>query len=262
MEQKQLDRLNQWFDNYVAGFYGDDDFVNANIKLKEVHSRQTCRQMRYLTEQLKLQENPGRIAEAIALLHDVGRFPQFTRYRTFNDTRSVPHAELSIEVLAEKNVLAGIDAKEKDIIEKAIKLHGTIELPANLDGEHLLYCRLIRDADKLDIYRVVLENYRAYRDDPRTYRLEQELPDEPRCSADVVEGVAAGQRVDYRKLKVWNDMKILQLGWVFDMNFGATLRRVREEGYLEEILEFLPDSEDVRRVKKAVFDYVEKKTAG
>ena len=48
MEQEQLEKLRAWFDDYVAGFYGDDDFLNANIKLKEEHSRRTCEEMLYL----------------------------------------------------------------------------------------------------------------------------------------------------------------------------------------------------------------------
>jgi len=44
VEQKQLDKFRVWFDDYVAGFYGDDEVINANLKLKEKHSRRTCRE--------------------------------------------------------------------------------------------------------------------------------------------------------------------------------------------------------------------------
>ena len=89
MEQEQLEKFRDWFDGYVAGFYGDDEFVNANLKLKEEHSRRTCEEMRYLACELGLSGNQKRIAEVIAILHDVGRFEQFVKYRTYNDPRSV-----------------------------------------------------------------------------------------------------------------------------------------------------------------------------
>jgi len=57
MKQQQLDKFRVWFDDYVAGFYGDDEFVNVNIKLKEDHSRRTCKEMLYLAEQLNLSAN-------------------------------------------------------------------------------------------------------------------------------------------------------------------------------------------------------------
>ena len=87
MEQEQLKKFRAWFDGYTAGFYGDDEHVNANLKLKEQHSRRTCKQMLYLAKELSLADNQRRLAEVIALLHDIGRFEQFVKYGTYNDTR-------------------------------------------------------------------------------------------------------------------------------------------------------------------------------
>ncbi len=71
MEQEQLEKLRVWFDDYVAGFYGDSEFINANLKLKEEHSRRTCEEMLYLADELGLDVNQKRLAEVIAffLLH-------------------------------------------------------------------------------------------------------------------------------------------------------------------------------------------------
>jgi hypothetical protein len=94
MEQGQLEKFRAWFNDYVAGFYGDDEFVNANIKLKEEHSKRVCKEMLYLADELGLPDEQRRIAEATALFHDIGRFEQFARYRTYNDPRSVNHCLL------------------------------------------------------------------------------------------------------------------------------------------------------------------------
>ena len=94
---------------------------------------------------------------------------------------------------------------------------------------------LIRDADKLDIYYVVTEYYAQYRDNPQGFKLEVELPDEPRYSAQVVEGILSGRRIDHNWLRTWNDMKLLQLGWVYDVNFTATLERIKQRKFLEKI---------------------------
>ncbi len=61
VEQKQLDKFKLWFDDYVAGFYGDDEVINANLKLKEKHSRRTCKEMLYLAGELGLDENQKRL---------------------------------------------------------------------------------------------------------------------------------------------------------------------------------------------------------
>lgn len=256
MEQEQLEQLKGWFYDYVSGFYGEDEFVNANIKLKERHTRQTCEEMLHLARELGLSANQQRTAEAISLLHDVGRFEQFEKYRTYNDPRSVNHCILGVEVLRQTGVLESLDAEERGLIERAIEYHGLVELPDGLDGWCLLFSKLLRDADKLDIFRVVTDYYRQYRDDPESFKLELELPDEPEYSMEVVERLLGGRRIDYTMLSTWNDMKLCQLGWVYDVNFPQTLRRIRDRGFLEKVFDFLPDNEDIEKVRKKIFDYV------
>ena len=257
MEQGQLDKLREWFDNYVAGFYGDDVYVNANLKLKEDHSRRTCDEMRYLVEELSLSDNQKRIAELIALFHDIGRFRQFVKYRTYNDSRSIDHCLLSLEVLRETKVLDEIEKEEKQLIEKAIEYHGQKRLPGGLDGECLLFSQLIRDADKLDVFYVVTESCKQYRKNPDEFNLEVEFADVPRYSKQILEDILRGRLVDYSRLRTLNDMKLLQLGWVYDVNFTATLKRIRQRRFLEQIIDFLPRTEDIERVKAKIFEYVD-----
>ncbi|RKY21641.1 MAG: phosphohydrolase, partial [Planctomycetota bacterium] len=238
MKKKQLKNFRVWFDNYVAGFYDDDKFVNANLKLKEEHSKRTCQEMRYLTRQLGLTDEQKRLAEAIALLHDIGRFKQFVEYRTYSDFKSVNHCLLGLDVLRSEKILEGLDDSERQIIEKAIEYHGLKELPGDLDGQCLLFSKLIRDADKLDIFYVVIEYYRRYRENPKEFMLELEFSDEPTYSPELVDELMHERRVDYSKLQTLNDMRLLQLGWVYDVNFTATLRRIKQRRFLEEIIDF------------------------
>jgi hypothetical protein len=108
----------------------------------------------------------------------------------------------------------------------------------------------------------VTDYYRQYRADPEGFRLEIELPDEPGYSTEVVEQLLAGQRIDYSKLRTWNDMKLCQLGWVFDVNFPATLKRIKQRGFLEMIFEFLPSTEDINRIREKIFEFVDSAIAG
>jgi putative nucleotidyltransferase with HDIG domain len=256
VEQTQLDKFRAWFDDYVAGFYGDDEIINANLKLKEKHSRRTCQEMLYLAGELGLEENQKRLSETIALFHDIGRFEQFVKYNTYSDVRSVDHCRLGLEVLRQTKVLDGLDRQEKQLIEKAIEFHGLKELPENLDGRCLLLSKLIRDSDKLDALFVVTEYYKQYRDNPQDFKLDLELPDGPGYSAEVIEGLLHGQRVDYRQLRTLNDLKLCFLGWVYDVNFTPTLKRMKQRKYLEKLLGFLPGTEDIERVKEKIFEYV------
>ena len=259
MEQEQLEKFRAWFDDYVAGFYGDDRAVNANLKLKEEHSRRTCEEMLYLAQELGLADNQKRIAEVIALFHDIGRFEQFIKYRTYNDGRSVNHCLLGLEVIGETKVLEAVERKERELIEKAIEYHGLKELPRNLDGELLLFSKLIRDADKLDSLYVMTEYYKQYRDNPQGFMLELEFPDEQGYSDELVEKILRGRKIDYSEVRTLNDAKLLQLGWVYDVNFTVVLKRIKQRRFLEMLIDFLPETRDIERVKEKIFEYVDSK---
>ena len=257
LEQTQLDKLRIWFDDYVAGFYGDDETVNANIKLKDDHSRRTCKEMLYLADELGLDENQKLISETIALLHDIGRFEQFVKYRMYSDAKSVDHCLLGLEVLEKNQALDGIDLQEKLLIEKAIEYHGCKELPPGLDGECLLFSKLIRDADKLDAYYVLLKYYEQYRENPQEFKLGLELPDVSGYSADAISELLRGQCLDNRKVRKVNDLKLSLLSWVYDVNFTSTLKRIKQCGYLEKLIGFLPTDEDIERIGEKILKYVD-----
>jgi len=256
MDQNQLDNLKTWFDDYVNGFYGSDEYINANIKLKEDHSRRTGGEMQYLIAELDLEPDKAIIAETIALLHDIGRFEQFTKYNTYNDHRSINHNLLALDVIEKENILEGISVQEQQLIKTAIKHHGDIEIPNSLDADQLLYAKLIRDADKLDIYFVVTSYYKEYAQDPENFKLEIEFPNEPWYSPEVIEDLLGQRRTDYTTLKTWNDAKLLQLGWVYDVNFPATLKRIKQRCFLEDILTFLPRTDDIQNVREKIFEYI------
>lgn len=262
MHRKQLERFIGWFDSYVAGFYGDDAYVNANLKLKEDHAKRVCREINDLTDQLGLGENDRLLAETIAILHDVGRFRQFVEYRTYCDPRSINHNLLAVEILRQNNILDILQEGEKKIIARAVELHGTKRLPDDLSAETALHAKLIRDADKLDIYYISLKSQKEYYANPEKFMLEIEFPDEPRCTAEVFEAVINGELVDYADLHTFNDMRLLQLGWVFDVNFIPTFERIRQRGYVEETCSYLTCTDKIEKIKKAVLDYVDLKISG
>ena len=261
MQQQQIDDLKVWFGKYVAEFYDNDEFFNANIKLKEDHSLRVCDEMLYLTDALDIEENQTRIAEVIALLHDIGRFEQFKKYRTYHDPRSINHCLLGLEVIKTTAILDETEKAERKLIELAIELHGTKQLPADLDNQQKLHCQLIRDADKLDIYYVVTEGYEAYEKDPESFKLEMELPYDGGYSIETVEDILNGRRIAYEKLETWDDMKLLQLGWVYDVNFTATLQRIKQRRFLEKILTFLPNDGNIEKVAKKITQYLQQTLA-
>ncbi len=261
MDQNQLDRFKRWFDDYTNRFLCDDEYVNANLKLKQDHTKRTCQEIVFLAQELALDDNQTRIAELIALFHDVGRFPQFAKYHTYHDPRSVNHCELGVEVLRTEGILDSLRDEEKQWVQTAVRYHGCKTLPSELNGLTLLFGKLIRDADKIDIFRVVLNAYRQYEQDPDNFLLEIELPDESGYTPEVLEAVLNEQLVDYSKLRTLTDGKLCQLGWMYDLNFTASLKRIDQCGFLNELFTFLPEDAEIQKVCQKVTQYVQSRLA-
>lgn len=254
-----MERLKQWFYEYVKSFYGDDAYVNTNLRRKQEHTRRICGEMLYLAKELGLDAGASRLAEAIALLHDTGRFSQFVKYRTYNDAKSTNHSLIALDEIRKANALTELDSREREIIEKAIFWHGEKELPADLDGQCLRYARMIRDADKIDIFYSVTSFYVDYARNPDKVRLiEIEVEDRPEdYTQSIVEQILRGENIDYRDLNTWNDMKLLQLAWVYDINFVPMLKRIKQRRYVETILEYLPKDERMAKVREKILGYIE-----
>ena len=201
-----------------------------------------------------LDENSMNILRMSALFHDVGRFPQFQKYRTYNDMASENHCLLALKVLAEHNVLSALDEDERAVIEKAVEFHGAKELP-ELDERTLYFTKLVRDADKIDIFELLAENYRILANDPENFKWELEFPDTPECNPEIIDALMNHQLIHYDQIKTINDAKLLQLGWVYDIYFDYSLKQIYNRGCLQTIIDLLPKTDEVRQATECVLNY-------
>ena len=262
MDRVKLEQLKSWFEDYVAGYYSDDAALNENISLKHVHTHKVCKEMELLCRQIGLNEYKTDLAMAIALLHDVGRFEQLKQFKTFNDRISMKHADQSIETIREHEVLANLSEDEQIIIETAIKHHSDKELsllPAQENA--LIFAHLIRDADKIDIYRVIVESYRKYKENPHSCSIAIGFMDDGdgKCSPEVIDCILNHKIVTYDILKNQNDRKLLQINWVYQMHFDHALRTVLERGYINLFFDNLPMTQEILQVRETISDYIDKR---
>lgn len=257
MKTEQVEKLKNWFTTYVSGFYtgGADEFLDRHVRLKEDHTARVCEEMRFLTEALRLEAEDANLAQAAALLHDLGRFEQIRRYRTYVDPKSVNHCLLGVKILDQERILDGIATVEQTILRAAVQWHGARTLPEDLEERTGLFCRLIRDADKLDVLGLLIENFRRYYADPDHFDLEVEFPDEPRVSEHVLEAILNNHLVDYRQIRTLHDAQMVLLGWVFDMNFVPAIKKVLDRQYLHQIAAFLPRQPQIQQAVDHILRY-------
>ncbi len=263
MEQRCLDRLENWFQGFVEPYLETDPEGRENIRLKVEHTRRVCRVMELLTQGENLSLPDRILAAAVALLHDVGRFPQYRRWRTFRDSLSDNHARLALEVIREQSLLAGLTPEERALIEEAVRFHNLAGLPSRMHSPTDLFLRLIRDADKLDIWRVFLDLF-AVPPQERASAALLGLPERPGVSPACLAQLAQGRIVRLETVECVNDYKLLLVSWCFDLNFVTSHRLLRERDYLPHLAAELPDDPGVRAAVAAALEYVDRRscTAG
>lgn len=209
------------------------------MDLKRAHTLCVCGNIVDIGCSLDLCADDLLAAEVSALLHDIGRFEQYSRYRTFSDANSEDHAALGVSVICTHELLGEFSPETAQVIIEAVKYHNRAALPDSMNQRSLFFLKMLRDADKLDIWRVVTSYYHNSATD-RDPAIELNLPDVPHISGKVYEALLQNQMVNTADIRSLNDLKLLQIGWIYDVNFSRTFELIREKGYLDKLCSALP----------------------
>jgi hypothetical protein len=196
------------------------------------------------------------LAEAIALFHDIGRFPQYAKYKTFRDRNSVNHGFLGAQTLLKKKILQNLHDKEQDLIIKAVRYHNAFSIPKMENEKIVFFIKLIKDADKLDIWRVFIEYYKAPEKE-RASAVGLGLPDTTDYSNEVLSCIHRGHMVSLSQLKTMNDFKLMHLSWVYDLKFKPSFRLLSQRNYIDKIISHLPQQEEIKKVSLLLKEIVQ-----
>jgi hypothetical protein len=249
-----LSRLKSWFIDYAEGFESRDPHKDGAYRLKIDHTLRVCENIHQVGKSLSLADGEMNLAQAVGLFHDVGRFEQFARYRTFNDSKSINHARLSLQVLGWEAMWRALPLYERRLAAAAVAYHNAAALP-DAEPRHLRFMRLIRDADKLDIWKVVIDYYHR-EDKTRNPTIELGLPDTPSCSEKVVKTLASGRFVRTRDLRTLNDFKLLQISWVYDLNYRESFQMTENRAIIDAIASVIPGQPEVDAAIAAAREHV------
>ena len=260
MNRTDVSELKSWFAGFCRSYYSTDENEQRNILLKELHTHNVCDNILLIAGDESLTGEQQRLAEVIALFHDVGRFPQYRQYKTFKDSDSTNHAALGAKVLLENDLLARFSSEERDIIIQSVRLHNAFTVPPNLSDSGRFFLKMIRDADKLDIWRVFVEYY-ALPETERASAVGLGFPDLPSYADEVLACFDRGEMVNLAMLRTLNDFKLLQLSWVFDLNFTASFKKLKELDYIGRIAATLPQDGPVDDIVRGVREFVAMKLA-
>lgn len=163
-----------------------------------------------------------------ALLHDTGRYEQLKKYNTFRDSDSVDHAVYSHDIVKEKGWLDPLPQAARTAILNAVLFHNRRELPEKMDPLEETASKCVRDADKLDIFRVLEERIATtdWKNDRTAFwNLKYDLPP----NKAVIDAIENGSSVDYQEIKSIADFILIQMGWIKNGLYFETSRSIARE---------------------------------
>ncbi|MBI5641541.1 MAG: HD domain-containing protein [Nitrospirae bacterium] len=257
MNRNDLTLFKAWFSDFSRSYYSANEEDQKNISLKVDHTSRVCSLIKTIAQEQSLGENEILLAETAALFHDLGRFPQYARYKTFRDAVSINHGRLGAETLSGEGILGSLPENEQEIIINAVKFHNAFSLPDMNDAVTFIL-KLVRDADKLDIWRIFL-GFFEMSEDERPSEAGLGLPDEPGYSMEVLSCICEKRTASLKSLKTLNDFKLLQLSWVYDLNYNTSVRLLLENDYIGRISSLLPQTEDIAKVSAFLQDYASRR---
>lgn len=231
------------FEKYISGYSLNQSYM----KLKHDHSIRVMELMGKYAKELGFSEDDIELARLIGLIHDIGRFEQYKVFGSDVDHKTVDHADYSVVQLFDKGEITLFTDREDwyPIIEFAVKNHNKRVIPYTEDERVLMFAKLIRDIDKLDIiYLLGYLGQHVYRD----------------VNADITDSVRNyvinHETVDVTKCVNDNDWTTAQFAFVFDINNNIILKEYKENlSYLYERV----NKERFKEIYEEILKYIDER---
>lgn len=240
-----LESAKKAFDKYVSNY----DMNDPLICLKYSHTYRVCKESLNIAKSINLDLENTYLAVLIAMLHDIGRFEQARIYQSFNDSKTVDHADLGVKILFEDGLIREFisDNRYDEIIKKAIEYHNKYEI-GKCNELELLHSKIIRDADKLDIINNVVNigaiNFRS---------------DASQISEGVILDFKNEKSINAKNKKTHNDSLMTMLAFPFDLNFDYSYHKYEQQGYIDKMYEMIENKEIFSDYVDELNEYIKRK---
>ncbi len=235
------------FNDYVLKY----DFKDNMIEYKYNHSYRVMSASEKLAKSIKLSKDDTYLAMLIGLLHDIGRFEQQTITKSFTDTNGFDHSEYGVKVLFEDGLINKfiLSFDEYEIVRKAILYHNDYTLDdKELTEREEIFCKLIRDADKIDILYAF-----------STTRILEIEEDESEISEKIKESFFNNECSDNRNISGKNDLIISFWQFIYDLNFDESYKIIYEEDYIGKMFESLKNKKRFNMYYETIEAYLREK---
>lgn len=253
--------------NAFAEYVRNYDPSDEKIKLKIDHTYRVAGLCQRIAESLGLSEPDVDIAWLLGMLHDIGRFEQIRCFGTFNDVQSVDHAEFGADLLFKEGLIrkfaegyyeecelarSGNEEaeqiiknnehhnKDTGLIEMAIRQHNKYRVKEDLTERQRMFCDILRDADKVDIFKVNADIPMEIIYDVTTEELKNGV-----ITKEVLESFYKKETILKSVRRSAVDHIVGHISLLFELVYKESYRQAREQGYVYKLLDFKSDVPEV-----------------
>lgn len=253
--------------NEFAEYVRNYDPSDEKIKLKIDHTYRVAGLCQRIAESLGLSEPDVDIAWLLGMLHDIGRFEQIRRFGTFNDVQSVDHAEFGADLLFKEGLIrkfaegyyeecelarSGNEEaeqiiknnehhnKDTGLLEMAIRQHNKYRVKEDLTERQRMFCDILRDADKVDIFKVNADIPMEIIYDVTTEELKNGV-----ITKEVLESFYKKETVLKSVRRSAVDHIVGHISLLFELVYKESYRQAKEQGYVYKLLDFKSDVPEV-----------------
>jgi putative nucleotidyltransferase with HDIG domain len=245
------------FEEYFQSLVIDSPIHHRQIEEIRSHSLRVVANSQMLAKVILASPEDARTAELTALFHDLGKATLIVQGTESPTNIQHTHAALSAKLIQQMGFFVRLQTDIQQIVVNAIENHNKLKLP-KFDNEHQLqFARLLRDADKLDIFE---SSYRFFKEKFGIQPLVTfDLINTADVSEKIIKSILAGKTAAVEDMKTMNDYKLLLLSMSFDLNFKYTFRIMSEKQYIQKIYETLPKRDQIIDAYRGLKLFVENK---
>ncbi len=210
------------------------DLKNVKVKLKFEHTFGVVEISEKISRSLNLDDENIELGKIIALLHDIGRFEQIKQFDSFSDRNTIDHSILGVQILFKDNMIRKFIKTDKydNIIKTAILNHNKYEIEEGLSENELIHSKLIRDADKMDIFRIRINKEYKTIFNTQLDEIENSL-----ISYEVYKDLLDNKSILISKTHTYIDKILIIIGFIFDFNFPYGLKYIKENNLINKLLD-------------------------
>ncbi|MBR1572464.1 MAG: HD domain-containing protein [Lachnospiraceae bacterium] len=231
-----------------ARYTNEYDATNPKIKLKIDHTYRVASLCERIAKSINLSAEDVDLAWCSGMLHDIGRFEQLRRFNTFVDSKSIDHARFGIELLfgPDRLIDSFFDDTENEeffhLLYTAIYYHSDYRLPEELTEREVMFANILRDADKVDIFRVNIDT--PLED---IYNVTTEELMNSQVSPEVMEAFREEHAI-LRELKhTAIDNVVGHMALFFELVYPYSLEATRTQGYYDKLLGFVSENDSTNK---------------